>query len=151
MRAWTTHRRNVSGVVIDNALATSVTFRSRSRTSSTARRRNSAVYFEKQRRQGNEPPVIAGYRARWCDRGKLALAKHGHELTPTSTASELAGLILRAGMTSADDTFIEVHVHGPITRRTLARMTVARARASGAIVIDIRDHLERIGVPVEEA
>jgi len=39
-------RRNVFGVVIDNARATSVTLRSRSRTSSTARRRNSAAYFD---------------------------------------------------------------------------------------------------------
>src|SRR5262249_21699235 len=35
---------------------------------------NSAVYFERQRKGGHEPPVIAGYRARWADRGKLALA-----------------------------------------------------------------------------
>ena len=46
MRAPITQRRTVCGVVIDNELATSVTVRCRSKTSSTARRRNSGVYFD---------------------------------------------------------------------------------------------------------
>jgi len=46
MRAWITQRRPDSGVAIPNDRATSVTDRPRSNTSSTARRRNSDVYFD---------------------------------------------------------------------------------------------------------
>lgn len=112
---------------------------------------NSAVYFERQRKAGNEPPVIAGSRGRWCDRGKLGVVKHAHELTPASTAADFPRLILRAGKTGADDVFIEVHIYGSMTRRTFARMTIApTAKAKRGIVEGLRDALAAVGVAVEE-
>ncbi len=113
---------------------------------------NSAVFFERKRQRGEEPPAIAGHRARWDDRGKLALAKHEPELTPTSAPGEFTSMLLRSGATSAEDVFIEVHVYGSLTRRSLARVVVDvdAAQASPAMVVDLRDRLLAINIPVEE-
>lgn len=113
---------------------------------------NSAVFFERKRRLGEEPPKIEGHRACWADRGKLALAKHGPELTPTSTPDDFTSMLLRSGPTSGEDVFIEVHVYGSLTRRSLARVIVDvdAAQASLAMVVDLRDRLAAINIPVEE-
>ncbi len=113
---------------------------------------NSAVFFERKRQRGEEPPAISGHRARWDDRGKLALAKHEPELTPTSTDDEFTSMLLCSGPTSGEDVFIEVHIYGSLTRRSLARVVVDvdAAQASPALVIDLRDRLAAINVSVEE-
>ena len=112
---------------------------------------NSAVYFEKQRQAGHEPPITASARARWSDRGKLAVAKHGGELTPRSTAADFPRLILRPGKTGADDVFLEVHVYGSITRRSFARMTIAaKGPSRRGIALALKDALAAVGVAVEE-
>ncbi|HWO24114.1 MAG TPA: hypothetical protein VNO30_35470 [Kofleriaceae bacterium] len=117
---------------------------------STVFEENSAVFFEHRRQRGEEPPKIAGHRAHWNDRGKLALAKHGHELTPTTTGKDFASMLLRSGPTSAEDVFIEVHIYGSLTRRSLARVTVDSAQTSPSIIADLRDRLTEINIPVEE-
>ncbi len=111
---------------------------------------NSAVFFERKRRIGEEPPMIVGHRARWVDRGKLALVKHAQELTPTSEPKRFVAMLLRSGATSADDVFIEVHIYGPLTRRSLARVVMDPAQASPAMAVDLRDRLAAINVPVED-
>ena len=119
---------------------------------------NSAVFFERQRKQGVEPAVVAGHRARWSDRGKLALAKHAAELSPTSTETDFASILLRPSPDPGhpeDDVFIEVHIYGPLTRRTLSRVTVDTARAGKAMADDLRARTRkgrrgRSGVDVQE-
>jgi hypothetical protein len=65
-----------------------------------------------------------GYRATWYDRGKLCLAKLGDALQPSTTSADFPGLLLRQGATTADDDFVEVHVWGPITIRTIEKIVL---------------------------
>lgn len=111
---------------------------------------NSALFFERCRRNGEEPPLVAGYRARWCDRGKLALAKHQEELRDACTDADLHRLLLRSGASSSTDVFVEVHIFGSVTRRTLRRVIIDRAQVSEAIVLDLRERLEKAHVAVDE-
>ena len=111
---------------------------------------NSAVYFARQRSAGNEPPTITGYRALWNDRGKLAVAKHASDMKPSSTLPEFVRILLREGASGEDDTFIEAHIYGPMTRRTFARMTLTRTPNHEAFAMQLRQLLSGVGVPVEE-
>jgi hypothetical protein len=65
-----------------------------------------------------------GYRSTWADRGKLALAKLHAKLVAGMTDDEFAAVLLRAGATTADDDFVEVHICGPISAGTLEEVKI---------------------------
>lgn len=111
---------------------------------------NSAVFFERQRKQGAEPPIVAGYRARWADRGKLALAKHANDLTPTTKAVEFSSILLRAGTNPGDDVFVEVHIYGSLTRNSLSRVIVDTTQCDRTMITILQDRLADTAVQVEE-
>lgn len=94
----------------------------------------------------------AGYRARWCERAKLCVAKLGAEIKDDTKPDEFAGKLLVLGATTADDDFIEVHVWGPINIRTLERVVIQRRKRtpSKASIRALRVKLKKLGVPLEE-
>jgi hypothetical protein len=110
---------------------------------------NSAVFFERQRRMGIEPPRIAGYRARWRDRGRLALAKHHPSIVSTSHVNDYPRMLIRSGSRPEDDVFIEVHVYGSLTRRSLARAVIQKGKLRRAFVARLAERLRAVGVQVE--
>jgi hypothetical protein len=111
---------------------------------------NSAVFFERERRKGNEPCDYTGRIGKWDDRGKLAIAKHAGQISSLARCSEFPSLLQRAGADPATDVFIEVHVFGSLTRRSLSRVVV-RGKARTAYVEDLRDRLAEVDVSVETA
>src|SRR5262249_40185953 len=66
-----------------------------------------------------------GNRATWADRDKLAGAKLGHQVHGPTTVAECAALLLRDGPTGADDEFIEVHIFGPLSVRSFAKVILS--------------------------
>jgi hypothetical protein len=60
---------------------------------------------------------------------------------------------MQSGATSEDDRFVEVHIWGSITRRTLQRVRIVSrprsARPSKARLKALRDRLSEIGVLLE--
>lgn len=115
----------------------------------TVFKENSAVFFDKKR--DFEPADFAGHRARWVDRGKLALAKHAQDLVATSTEADFATILLRPStdpQRPQDDVFIEVHIYGPLTRRSLSGVTIDTARTGKATADDLRTRLTKVLVPV---
>jgi len=84
---------------------------------------NSAVAMKK---HAYEPPP--GHRATWGERGKLCVAKLGGEVESTTTPVELPSLLLQSGATPDEDRFVEVHVWGPMTIRTIERAVVSAPR-----------------------
>jgi hypothetical protein len=102
---------------------------------------------------GREPTTFAGHRARWADRGKLALVKHAGELSATSTEADFASILTRPSADPGrpeDDVFIEVHIYGSLTRRSLAGVIVDATRAGKAMADDLRVRLAKVPVPVVE-
>lgn len=93
-----------------------------------------------------------GYRATWNDRSKLAAIKVADEINENTQPDEYPDLLLREGATSADDKFVEVHIFGPMTVRTLRRVIVKRPnRRPGRVILRaLIERLKKVGVSVEE-
>jgi hypothetical protein len=99
----------------------------------------------------NIDEAIRGRRATWIDRTRLCVAKLAARLSATTKPADHAGLLLENGATSADDSFVEVHVFGPMTARSFERIQVERSgakRARGKIR-GMREQLKVVGVALE--
>jgi hypothetical protein len=68
--------------------------------------------------------VPAGSRAVWNERGRLCVAKLAARLRPETTEADFASLLLRPGVSPEDDEFVEVHIWGPMSSRTFARVVL---------------------------
>lgn len=110
---------------------------------------NSALFFRDQRAQGNEPPNLAGYRARWSERGKLAGAKCAPLIDAHTTWTGWPEILLKNSPDAEKDEFVEVHIYGSLTRRSLDRVSIDSAGLPGNQVAKIKDRLETVGVEVE--
>jgi hypothetical protein len=85
---------------------------------------NSVKFFSKHFKPGlNEVIRLPrGYRATWDERGTLCVAKLADRIDDATPPGAYSGLLLRQGLTSEDDDFVEVHVWGPMTIRTIERV-----------------------------
>jgi hypothetical protein len=105
---------------------------------------NSAVSMKK---HGYKPP--AGHRATWPERARLCVAKLAGMIHSRTSRSLFAQLLLKTGKTSRKDRFVEVHVWGPMTVRSIERILVKKQRRQ-ASVKSLRDRLKAFGVELEE-
>jgi hypothetical protein len=91
---------------------------------------NSAIWAAKhvrERVRGGSPPetiMPAGHRATWADRGRLGVAKLADRLQPGQDATAIAPILFEPGHSGGDDEFIEVHIWGPMTRRTIEAVAI---------------------------
>jgi hypothetical protein len=65
-----------------------------------------------------------GYRAAWGERGRLCVAKLAGKLAKTTQPADFPRILLKQGASSLDDEFVEVHILGPMTIRTLSEVMV---------------------------
>lgn len=86
---------------------------------------NSALLMK---RMGQTYDVPVGFRATWPRRGKLGVAKLATALHDGPI--DVAALVLQAGATTADDTFIEVHIYERFTLHTVRRIAVSEKHLS---------------------
>ena len=105
---------------------------------------NSAISMMK---HGYEPP--AGYRAPWNDRARLCVAKTAGEVDATTNPDQFPRLLLSAGATPEEDRFVEVHIWGPMTFRTVERVLVPPQKGK-AIRKNLRGRLRAVGVSLED-
>jgi len=91
-----------------------------------------------------------GFRATWEERAKLAVAKIGGRIESDTASGSFPNLLLRQGATSTEDEFIEVHIWGPLTVRSLKLVGLPRKRrrSSAAVMAACRERLDKFGVPV---
>ncbi len=92
-----------------------------------------------------------GYRARWQDVGRLAVTKLGHKVSAGATADDLRGLLLEPGVRAVEHQFIEAHIYGSMTRRTMERVRIRAEMRRGRTARErqLQERLESIGVEVE--
>jgi len=67
-----------------------------------------------------------GFRAVWEDRHKLCIAKLAPRLHRHLGRADFAGLLLEQGATTMDDKFVEAHVWGPLTVRSIECVIIRR-------------------------
>jgi hypothetical protein len=93
---------------------------------------NSVIFMEKKGVPMAKANVLPrGYRAFWANRGRLCLAKLVGEIHPGTEKKDFAMLLLRNGRKSEDDVFVEAHVFGSVSIRTMERINVRKAARKG--------------------
>jgi hypothetical protein len=94
---------------------------------------NSYTFFNQHGLGALGATVPPGYRATWQDRVQLVAAKLAARLTPTTSESTLASMIMRAGNKREDDDFVEVAIYadGGLDTRDVTAVTLHRAPTTG--------------------
>ena len=92
----------------------------------------------------------SGYRALWEARGKIAVAKLASKIQTSTTPDQFAELLLTPGASGEHDEFIEVHIYGPLSIHSFAKVTLRKTSlpskaARGALV----SKLAKFGIPLE--
>lgn len=92
---------------------------------------NSALFVERREiKISRKPNLPKGYRASWSERAKLCAAKLYRRIDSTTLPDKYSRILLKAGATSEDDEFVEVHIFGPMTVLTMERVIIMAPRAS---------------------
>jgi hypothetical protein len=98
-----------------------------------------------------EPP---GHRAVWPQRHKLCVAKHVNELRPGMSTSKLRHLLLSQKTGKEESRFVEVHIWGPMSIRTVARVILRkgseRIESGKAFELELKDRLASVGLTLEK-
>jgi hypothetical protein len=113
---------------------------------------NSVIFMKRHEVEASNPDLPKGYRATWADRAKLCVAKLEQTIDSTTTADEYSTRLLRQAASSADDDFVEVHIWGPISVRTMRKVTVvAPNELENRTILKalkvLRSKLAELGVP----
>ncbi|NBV24227.1 MAG: hypothetical protein EBS05_20205 [Proteobacteria bacterium] len=72
----------------------------------------------------NDYAMPMGHQADWSARATLAVAKLADQITPATTSTDYSRCLLAAGPDGWTDHFMEVHIWGPLTIRSMERVTV---------------------------
>ena len=101
--------------------------------------------------------LLEGYTSDWNHRHKLTIAKLARKLpqkTPDNVES--AAILIDQGKTTADDRFIELHIWGPMTVRTIDKLIIIpkksgrRKQPKKAEIESLRAILKDYSVDVSE-
>ncbi len=113
---------------------------------------NSVLFMKHHKiRRDRAHKLPRGRRASWPERSKLCVAKLAGKIDATTAASDFPGILLRAGKTTADHDFVEVHVGGSMTIQTLRRVILMEGsrRRRKTIVKALEAKLGNFGVKLE--
>lgn len=81
---------------------------------------NSALFMEHHGVMASRAHKLpSGYRATWEQRARLCVAKLAAKIDAATRAGTYSSLLLRQGATSEEDDFVEVHIYGQMTIRTV--------------------------------
>jgi len=112
---------------------------------------NSALFVERHKiKISRRPRLPKGYRATWSSRARLCVAKLSGRIDSPTGPDKYSQILLKAGTTLEHDEFVEVHIWGPMTVRSMERVIVIASRASkrATITRTIKSKLARHKVRV---
>lgn len=109
---------------------------------------NSAL-FAFQKDLGITDPIPPGHFAPWKSRGRLAAIKQAAALKHGTQVSEFPGLLVTETATPEDCRFIEVHIYGSISIRSVASVSI-RSRATAVRQRALKEKLVKLGITVKE-
>lgn len=112
----------------------------------TAFEDNSASFIER-----HHHPVPEGFRSTWEERSRLCTAKHAKDLQPGTSDSEFPAILLRQKAGSEESGFVEVHIYGPISIRSVEKVILRKGRGQSkkAVILELRNRLTKAGVALE--
>jgi hypothetical protein len=117
----------------------------------TAFEENSVKFMERHEvRISDANNLPRGYRARWNERHKLCTSKLAASVEATIIPSGFPELLLKQGKTSDDDQFVEVHVWGSMSLRTIERVIVRRKKHLRKSILNaLEERLGKYNVPLQ--
>lgn len=92
----------------------------------------------------DSPPLPPGYRATWAERAMLCVAKLGDRIDAATPPGAYSGILLRRGTRPEDDDFVEVHIWGPMTIRTMERVIDGKTSRHASRKITNRANKQRL-------
>jgi len=115
---------------------------------------NSIIFMKKHNismSKANELPP--GYRALWAERNKLCIAKLADNLSPTTGKETYPEILMKEGKTSTADSFVEVHIWGPMTKHTLKQLLInnPKRKTSRVILKAMSEELKKININTKVA
>ncbi|MEK6303476.1 MAG: hypothetical protein AABO41_22430 [Acidobacteriota bacterium] len=117
---------------------------------------NSVLFAERHRvatKKGKKPrgTVPPGYRGTWPDRGKVSAAKLHKSIDAGTGPAEYSGLLMHLGATSEEHEFVEAHIFGTMTVRTIEQVSVPKRRksADNVNIKKLAEELRKFGVAVK--
>jgi hypothetical protein len=111
---------------------------------------NSVLFAERHGAATKKGALPSGYRGTWSDRGKVCAAKLHSSIDAGTLAAEYSGLLMRQGATSEEHEFVEAHIFGPMTVRTIEQVSVPKRRKSAdkVNIKELGEELKKFGVTV---
>ena len=92
-------------------------------------------------------PIPPGYRAKWEHRDRLAVAKLGGQINSATTYDQFPSVLMDFDGKRGGD-FIEVHIYGPIHRKTVEKVVGQgkTRRADACLITSLRRKLREVNV-----
>lgn len=92
-----------------------------------------------------------GHRAVWEERFLLCVAKLAGSIHPGTTPDDFPGLLLHQGATAEYDSFVEVHIWGPLTAKSFERAVLPPAGKMRSRVFRkaLKARLATVGIELE--
>lgn len=96
-------------------------------------------------------PVPRGLRATWERRDDLAVAKLAAKLDGSTQPSDFPKVLLRTSADCSQDEFIEVHIYGPLHRRSIEKVRgrKPKRKQDRVLVENLRENLRQVKVELE--
>jgi hypothetical protein len=97
-------------------------------------------------------PIPPGFRAPWSARGRFAMAKLHSKLDKNTKTADFVEILLKSGLSGADDEFIEVHIYGPIHPSSFEKIVGPRPVKKSDLVLwkSLQTKCKTYGIIVEE-
>jgi hypothetical protein len=92
--------------------------------------------------------IPPGHRATWENRGRLAVAKLAPTLTPLTTTADLPAILKKDRTSTSDDSFVEAHLYGSMSIRTVEQVGISLARKPAVRLKALREKLNKLGIPL---
>ena len=113
-----------------------------------------SVTFVSDRRLKAAQGALRGHRASWVNRSKLAAAQLADQITASTQPDEFPAILMKQGATTAADRFIEAHIWGPITVRTIEsvkyRWSLVKDRTPRSLLRRLSIALNKFGTALVE-
>jgi hypothetical protein len=120
----------------------------------TAFHENSLIWFRHHDIKVVEVDQLpTGYRSTWKDRSKLAIAKLAPRIRSRTHSSSFPSLLLTGSKKRGEEKFIEIHIWGPLSIRSLERVTftkqLVQSAQDAALLVVLKERLKRHAIPYE--
>jgi hypothetical protein len=114
---------------------------------------NSVTFVSKSRLEAASSALV-GHRATWSNRSRLAAAQLANNIASSTIPEEFPSILMKQGVTTAEDRYIETQIWGGITARTIEtvrfRWSLVKTETPRSLLKRLSLALNRFGATLQE-